>query len=139
MPDQSMSFSGGQFSGVQIGQAGGDLTQNQELAQDNTPSLSPEKVVELIAEIEYLFLNSDLPDDTKKQAFKHLDYAKDAVQEKEPDKNTAVSSLQKASKVLKDANETLSAGQGIWQKLKPIVKELAPWLGITAKTLLLLP
>ena len=38
--------------------------------------------------------------------------------------------------VLKEANETLGAGQGLGQKLEPIAKQLAPWLGIAVKNLL---
>lgn len=131
-----MSISGGQFSGVQIGQAGGDITQNQQNTQGRAEKqLTLTEVVELIQQIESLFRNSDLPNDLKKQALKHLDYANDAVQEKEPDKNTAAISLQKATKVLKEANETFNAGQGLWQKLETIIKQLAPWLGIAAKIL----
>ena len=87
-------------------------------------------------EIELLFSSSYLADKQKKQALKHIDYAKDAVKEEEPDKNTAAISWQKATKVLKEANETLDVGTGLWQKLKPIVNQLAPWLGIAAKSLI---
>lgn len=133
----SLKIDGGTFSHVQIGQAGSDLTQNQQYIQkESEKQLTVNEVVELITQIESLFRNSDLPEPQKKQALKHLDYAHDAVQEKEPDKNTAVISLQKANKVLKEANETANAGQGLWQKLEPIGKQLAPWLGIAVKNLL---
>lgn len=135
-PSQSISISGGQVSG-QLGQAGRDLVQNQQNTQGSyEKQLTPNEVFELIAKIESLFSNSDLPEEQKKQALKHLDYAKDAVREKEPDKKTAATSLQKTIKVFKETNEVLGAGQGIWQKLEPIAKQLAPWLGIAAKSLM---
>ncbi|WP_353932364.1 hypothetical protein WJM97_07210 [Okeanomitos corallinicola TIOX110] len=133
----SLKIDGGTFSHVQIGQAGSDLTQNQQyIPEAGEKQLTVNEVVELITQIESLFRTSDLPEQQKKQALKHLDYANDAVQEKEPDKNTAVISLQKATKVLKEANETANAGQGLWQKLEPISKQLAPWLGIAVKNIL---
>jgi hypothetical protein len=135
----SLNIGSGQFSGVQVGQAAGDMTQNQQNTQGEAEKqLTLPEVAELMAQIEFIFRNSDLPEDQKKQALKHLDYATDAVNEKEPDKNTAATSLQKASKVLKETNETFNAGQGIWQNLEPIAKQLAPWLGVAAKSLLLL-
>jgi hypothetical protein len=137
-PSQSFTISGGQLSGVQIGQAGRDLTQRQNSQAETEKQLSPTEVVNLIAEIESLFHNSDLPEELQTKALKHLDYAKDAVREPEPDKNTTTASIQKATKVLKEANELCGAGSGIWSSLEPIAKQLAPWLGIAAKSLLLI-
>lgn len=75
---QSFTISNGQLSGVQIGQAIGNLTQAQQNTQSTAEKqLTPTQVVELIAQIESLFLNSNLSDVSKKQALKHLDYAKD--------------------------------------------------------------
>ena len=134
-PPQSIVFNGGTISG-QLGQSGRDLNQNQYNYQGTVEEqLSLREVLELIEKIQSLFSYSDLPDKQKKLVLKHIDYAKDAVQEEQPDKNTAAKSLQKATQALKEANETLGAGQGLWQKLEPIAKQLAPWLGITAKSL----
>lgn len=136
-PSQSMNFNGGQFSGVQIGQAGRDLSQNQQNNQGEAEKqLTPADVVELIVQVETLFRSSDLPDDKKEKAIKHLETAKEEVKEAEPDKDFAAKSLQRATKVLKDAGETVSAGQGLWDKLNLIASQLAPWLGIAAKSLL---
>ncbi len=135
-PFQSFTISNSQFSGVQIGQAIENLAQVQQNTQSTAEKqLTPTKVVELIAQIESLFLNSNLSDISKKQALKHLDYAKDAVQEEQPDKMIAAKSLQKAAQVLKQANE-MGVDQGLGQELEPIVKQLAPWLGIAAKSLI---
>lgn len=136
-PFQSFTISDSQFSGVQIGQAIENLTQVQQNSQSTTEKqLTPTQVVELITQIESLFLNSNLSDVSKKQALKHLDYAKDAVQEEQPDKIIAAKSLQKAVQLLKEANEILGLGQGLWQNLEPIAKQLTPWLGIAEKSLI---
>ncbi|KST63727.1 CHAT domain-containing protein [Mastigocoleus testarum] len=133
-PSQSIVFNCGSYSG-QIGQAGGDLNQNQYNNQAGVEKqLSVTEVVELIEQIEFLFSNSDLPEQQKKKALKHIDYAKDAVQEEQADKNTATKSLQKATKVLEEVNETLGVGQGVWEKLELITKPLASWLGVAVKS-----
>ncbi|MBD2358563.1 hypothetical protein H6G41_28805 [Tolypothrix sp. FACHB-123] len=133
---QSFSISGGQVSNAQIGgQAGRDLsaTQNQQINQgDNEKSLAQADVVELIAQLEELFRNSELPEAQSSKAIKHLEAAKEEVQEKEPDKDFAAKNLQKATKVLKEANEAVTAGANIWEKVQPIITKLLPWLGVAA-------
>jgi len=133
-PSQSIVFNGGSYSG-QIGQASGNLNQNQYNNQkDLEKQLSITEVVELIEKIEFLFSSSDLPENQKKQALKHIDYAKDAVKEEQTDKNIAAKSLQKATHILKKANKTLGVGQALCQQLESIAKQLAPWLGIAAES-----
>lgn len=134
---QSMNFSGGQFSGVQIGQAGRDQTQTQQISQDGSEKqLNQKNVFGLLTQIEELVRGSNLPDPQKEKAIKHLDAAKEEIQEKEPDKDYAAKSLQKATKVLKEASEAVMVSQSFWQKLEPIITQLSPWLGV-AKSLLL--
>ena len=137
-PSQSLNISGGQFSGgVQVGQAGRDLSQTQRIVSGNTEKqLTVAEVVELISQLENLFETSDLPTDQKEKAVKHLESAKEEAQAKDPDKDFATKSLQRATKVLKEANEAVGAGEGLWKKLEPVATQLAPWLGIAAKTLL---
>lgn len=141
-PSQSFSISGGQLSNVQIGgQAGGDLTanQNQTISQGGAEKqLTQADVVELLVQLESLFRNSGLPDADKDKAVKHLESAKEEVQAEEPDKDFAVKNFQRATKVLKEAGETVSAGASLWDKVKPIAEAVAPWFGVAAKTLLLL-
>lgn len=137
-PSQSLNISGGQFSsGVQVGQAGRDLSQTQRIVGGNAEKqLTVAEVVELISQLENLFETSDLPTDQKEKAIKHLESAKEEAQAKDPDKDFATKSLQRATKVLKEANEAVGAGEGLWKKLEPVATQLAPWLGIAAKTLL---
>jgi len=129
-PSQSISISGSQVSG-QFGQAGRDLNQTQPLRQDVAEKqLTPPEVAKLIAQMEILFRNSDLSEEQKEKALKHLETAKEEIQETEPDKNFAAKSLRRAIKALKEADE-IEAGQG-WQKLELITSKLAPWFGVAA-------
>jgi hypothetical protein len=109
---QSMNFSG-QVSGVNAAQnVGGSV--NQELSSgqgEAAKQLSPTEVIELIAQIEVLFSNSDLSNEQKEKALKHLDTAKEEVKNPEPDKDFAAKSLQRATQVLKQADAAVGAGQ----------------------------
>ncbi|GAB4376028.1 MAG: hypothetical protein Kow00121_22460 [Elainellaceae cyanobacterium] len=139
-PSQSINISGGQLSGVQLGGiAGGDITQNQQISQGSAEKqLTQPDVANLIAELAALFRESGLPEAEKGKALKHLESAKEEVEAEEPDKEFALKNLQRATKVLKEAGETVSAGTNLWDKVKPIAEALAPWFGVAAKTLLLL-
>ena len=135
-PSQSFHISSGQLSNVQIGgQAGRDLevNQTQNISQgESEDSLTPMNVVELIAQLEELFSSSDLPGKYKEKAIKHLESAKEEAQEENPDKDFAAKSLQRATKVLKKAGETVDAGTSLWSKVQPIISRLSPWLGVAA-------
>ncbi len=136
-PTQSINFSGGQLTGVQVGQAGRDLNQTQHNIQGSEEKqLTPAEVVDLIAQIEALFRSSDLPEEQKAKALKHLEMVKEETQTTEPDKDFAMKNLQRAMQVMQDADKTIGAGQGIWQKVQPVVTQLAPWFGLAAKAIL---
>lgn len=139
-PTQSINFGGAQITGdFQIGQAGGDLTQTQHISHsDAAKPLTPVEVIELIEQIEALFGNADLKPEEKTEALKQLNKAKDEVQEAEPDKNFITKSLQRATKIVQQTEDTVKASEGLWQRLEPIANNLAPWLGVAAKTLLLI-
>lgn len=128
---QSIHTGGGNISG-QIGQAGGDLTQRQTESQ--TP-LTADRVISLLDQIESLLRQSSLPDRQKNQALAHLQSAKEEAEAQEPDQMFAAKSLQKTSKILKEANETVEAGKGIWNTVAPILQKLLPWLGVASQFL----
>ncbi|EAW34122.1 CHAT domain-containing protein [Lyngbya sp. PCC 8106] len=129
---QSMNFSGGTFSKVQLGQAGRDLTQSQNFNSDNPEKqLTITEVIALIQKIETIFRNSGLPEKQQEKALNYLENAQEAVREDEPDKSYAAKSLQKANKVLKDANLWLE----FKSQLEPLFTQLELWLEVEVKTL----
>lgn len=123
---QSISISGSQVSG-QIGQAGRDLFQHQVKTEE---MLTSTDVVAGLAQIEELVRSSNLSDSEKNKAIRHIETAKEEAQSKEPEKNFAATSLQRATEVLKSADETVSAGQGLFGKVKPVIESLLPWFGV---------
>jgi hypothetical protein len=129
-PSQSLSISGGSVSG-QVTQAGGNVTQTQQINQQSAEKqLTVIEVVELISQIETLLEDTTLPNDLRNKAITHLEAAKDATQEEEPDKDYAAKSLQKTAKIMKEASETMESGQKLWNKVTPILKQLLPWFGV---------
>ena len=133
---QSFSISGGQLFDVQIGGMtvnDMNVTQNQQIGTSESPKpLTQTDVVELIAQIEELFRSSDLPPAQTTKAIKHLETVKEEAKEEKPDKDFAAKNLQRATKVLKEAGETVEAGTSLWKKVQPIITKLLPWLGVAA-------
>lgn len=139
-PSQSFSISGAQLSEVQIGGIAGqdmNVTQNQQIGtSESSKPLTQADVVELIVQLEELFRSSGLPEAQTAKAIKHLEAAKEEAQEEKPDKDFAAKNLQRATKVLKEAGETVEAGTSLWQKVKPILETVSPWLGVAASFLI---
>jgi len=132
---QSMNISGGNISG-QVAQAGRDVTQTQYQNQDSSQKqLTTVEVIQIIGQIEALLKNSTLPDEQRNKAIIHLEAVKEEAEAEEPDKEYAAKSLQKATKVLKDTNETIDAGKNLWSSVEPILKNLLPWLGVASHLL----
>lgn len=132
---QSINISGGNISG-QVAQAGRDVTQTQYQNQDGSQKqLTAAEVIQIIGQIEALLKNSALPDEQRNKAIIHLEAVKEEAEAEEPDKEYAAKSLQKATKVLKDTNETIDAGKNLWSSVEPILKNLLPWLGVASHLL----
>lgn len=133
---QSISISGGQNSNVQIGGIAGrdqTVTQTQQIGTNGTEAqLAQADVVDLITQLETLLQGAELPKEQASKALRHLETAKEEVQGKEPDKDYAAKSLKKATTVLKEAGETVAAGSILWNKIKPIVEKVTPWLGVAS-------
>lgn len=116
----------------------GDVNQKAHATWNQGQSLSPTEVVEQFTQLETIFGESDLPEAEKQKAMSYVSTAKEEAEAEEPDRGFAAKSLQKAAQILKGVNETMGTGQELWQKLEPIFKTLAPWLGVAAQSLILL-
>ena len=137
---QSIQISGGQMSNVQIGGiAGRDQTvaQTQQISEgDADQALTPGDVANLLDQLKTLLEDSELPAAEKDKAVRNINTAKDEVQADEPDKEFAAKNLQRATKVLKEAGETVEAGTSLLGKVKPIMETVSPWLGVAASFLI---
>jgi hypothetical protein len=128
---QFLNVNESQLSSVQIGLAGKNLSQNQQIVKGELEKQgSTAEVLELIAQIETLLDGSNLAEQQKQKVLKHLDSVKEEAKEEDPDKDFAAKSLQRATKVLKGASETVDAGSGLWESIETVVTKLIPWLGV---------
>jgi hypothetical protein len=133
---QSQSISGSSISGSQVSMAqaqGGSVNQAQQgnhSAGASGKQLTALDVVGLVGQIEDLVEGSRLPADVVERLRNRLSVIKDDVQEDEPDRAQAASSLKKVAEVLKASDEALSSGKGLWEKAQPIFGQLVGWFNV---------
>lgn len=113
-----------------VGVNEGTVIANLNQAEDAAKFLTSTEVATLLNQFKELLQQSDLPSSEKEKVVRSIEAAKDEVQIEEPDKEFAAKSLQRATKVLKEAGETVEAGTTLWQKLQPILETISPWLGV---------
>jgi ElaB/YqjD/DUF883 family membrane-anchored ribosome-binding protein len=123
------------MSNVQIGgQAGRDLTtsQSQQSFEASKHSTTSAEVTALLGQLKQLLQDSNLPAEQKDKAIRSIETATDEIKAEEPDKEFAAKNLQRATKVLKEASETVEAGTSLWQKVTPILETVGLWLGMAS-------
>lgn len=134
-PSQSFNITGGQLSNVQIGgQAGRDLTtnQSQQNIEASEPSITSAEVTTLLDQLKQILQGSNLPTEQKDKAVRSIETATDEIKAEEPDKEFVAKNLQRATKVFKEAGETVEAGTSLWQRVKPILETVGLWLGVAS-------
>lgn len=132
----SQSNTGHMSGGMQvsIGNSNQQMMSNGVTAADEVPT-QPE-VIEMLAQLEEVVQGSTIPETDKEKATKYLGAAKAEVEEGEPDKGLVAKNLERATKTLKAANGAVEAGTSLFEKVAPIIKTVAPWLGAAAGALL---
>ncbi|MEM9543799.1 MAG: hypothetical protein AAGA60_30480 [Cyanobacteria bacterium P01_E01_bin.42] len=108
---------------------------NNQVIQQSTEETSEEKpltqadVLQLLAELEHLVKESQLPAETKEEVGDYLKATQRATEKEEPKKTTAIANLESAAETLDALSKTLDAGSTLWTKAKPIVIKIVGWLG----------
>lgn len=128
----SQSVSGGQvYGGMQAAQG----NNNQQTMETHTSAftekqLDKAEVVALLAQIEKLIQNAELPAETKEEAASYLSAAKKATEKEQPNKEIAKVNLKGMADTLKTASETVASSKSLWENVKPILMQLPVWLGV---------
>ncbi|MBE9053125.1 hypothetical protein IQ243_22405 [Nostocales cyanobacterium LEGE 11386] len=121
----------GQMSGGMQAAIGNNNQQNMQVQTSPADkSLSQADVIRLLSEIQQILQGSTLPEDIKQKANNRLAAAVDEVQQPEPDKKLAAGNLKRMTETLEDASKTLNAGQGLVEKVQPILEQLLGWLNV---------
>lgn len=134
-PNQSQSLSHVSVTGgmVQLGQAGGDLQQNQsgEL-QTQQQGITAAEVVTLLEQLESAIKGSALSSAQQEELLDYLRPAKREATKETPQKELVGQNLKQVSETMKTLNDTTEAGKSLWQTGVEIFKTVAPWVGVAA-------
>jgi hypothetical protein len=120
----------------------GVLGDNNQVTQSQGAATAEEQltkadVIALLAELDKLVREAELPEEAKEEATMYLGAAKKATEKEEPKKETALANLESVAETLETASKTVNAGANIWTKAKPIITKVAGWLGAAAGSYLL--
>ena len=133
-PAQSQSLSNVTLTGgmVQMGQAGGDLQQEQSGdLQTQQQGLSGEDVVALLEQLETAVRGAAIDPTVQEELLDYLRPAKREAGKETPDKSLMGQNLKRVGETLKTLNESTEAGKNLWQTGTEIFKTVAPWVGVT--------
>lgn len=131
---QSQSISGASIANSSVNQnlASGEgniaVTQIQSLDSSNE-ELSVQEMVQLLEKVENLVQDEQLSKTEKVKILRYLGAAQEEMQEEEPNKELIGSTLKRMTDSIKLTDEALSAGQGLWKRVQPMLIPLAGWLG----------
>lgn len=124
----SQNVSGGQvYGGLQAAQG----NNNQQTMKIHTIAPFEKQQTQLMKQLEQLIEDdSELPETDKEKALRYLEAAKEEAQAKEPDKQLTAGNLKRVADTIKTASETVGASKSLWENAKPILLQLASWLGV---------
>lgn len=131
-PTQSQSI-GGNVTGstVQMGQAGGELRQNQMAENQSVQQgITGAEVVELLAQLEAAVKTSALTPDQQEELLDYLRPAKREASKDEPKKELVGQNLKQVSETLQTLKDSSEAGKSLWKTGVEIFKAVAPWIGV---------
>jgi hypothetical protein len=132
---QSVSGSSGVTQQAAKGNRNQQTSETQLSDAKSDSVLTTPEVVELLNKIAELLSVSTLPDATKEDAMTYLNAAKKATGGEEPKKETAAINLKEMAETLANAAKTVEASKGLWDKVQPMLTEVARWLGVAAGSL----
>ncbi|MDB9445212.1 pentapeptide repeat-containing protein [Anabaena sp. CS-542/02] len=108
------------------------VTQQNEVGADTGEALTKEDIVKLLAQLETLIQDAELPADTKEEVIEDLNAAKNATDKAEPNKQRALDRLTSVRETLEKTTKTVDSGKQLWTVAKPIIVRVAGWLGAAA-------
>ena len=132
-PEQSQNISNVTLNSgmVQMGQAGGDLQQEQSGdLQTQQQGLSGDEVVALLEKLETAVRGAAIDAAVQEELLDYLRPAKREAGKETPNKSLVGQNLKQVSETLKTLNESTEAGKSLWQTGTEIFKTVAPWVGV---------
>lgn len=131
----SQSNSGSMAGGMQA--AVGNYNNQAMSTEASTTSSTPTQaeVIGLLAQIEQLIRNAELPESVQEKTTKYLETAKIEAEETEPDKQLIAKNLERVTKNLEEVDKTVDTSKRIFEKVVPLVTKITSWLGMAVGSL----
>jgi truncated hemoglobin YjbI len=130
---QSQSISNVTLNGgmVQLGQAGGNLQQNQTGdLHTQQQGITGADVVALLERLETAVKGTSLSPSQQDELLDYLRPAKREASKEEPNKELVGQNLKQVSETMQTLKETTEAGSSLWQTGVDVFQTIAPWLGV---------
>lgn len=131
----SQSNSGSMAGGMQaaIGNHNKQAMSTETASVSNIPTQA--EVVDLLAQIERIIRDAELPEVATSKATKYIEAAKVEAGESEPDKQLISKNLERVTKNLEEVDKTVDVSKRIGEKVVPLVIRIASWLGMAIGSL----
>lgn len=119
-------FNNGAISNSQFMQGNNNQMTNNIGNNGPENTLTPQEVLNMIAEMNKLVHVSELPAEPKNKCLRHLKTVEDEVREEEPDKKFAAKRIKKVFDILKETGKIINVAD----KIEPVLSSMLPWLGV---------
>lgn len=131
----SQSNSGSMTGGMQaaIGNYNKQRMNAETSSASNTPTQA--EVVELLAQIERIIQDAELPEVATNKATKYIEVAKIEAEESEPDKQLISKNLERVTKKLEEVDKTVDTSKRIFEKVVPLVMRISSWIDMAIGSL----
>ena len=126
----TQSSSGSMGGGMQaaIGNDNKQVMSAETSSDSNSPTQA--EVVELLAQIERIIRDAELPEVAISKAIKYIEAAKIEAEESEPDKQLISKNLERVTKNLEEVDKTVDASNRIFEKVVPLMMRIGSWIGM---------
>lgn len=134
-PEQSQSLNNVSVTGgmVQLGQAGGDLQQEQTGdVQAESQTITSVEVLNLLENLEAAVKAAAIDPAQQEELLDYLRPAKREVAKENPQKELVGQNLKRVNETMQTLKDTTEAGKSLWQTGTEVFKAVAPWLGVVA-------
>ena len=131
----SQSNSGAMVGGMQaaIGNHNKQVMRAETSSALDVPTQA--EVVKLLAQIERIIRDAELPEVATSKVTKYIEAAKIEAEESEPDKQLISKNLERVTKNLEEVDKTVDTSKRIFEKVVPLVIRISSWLGMAIGSL----
>ncbi|NJN92501.1 MAG: hypothetical protein HC878_20490 [Leptolyngbyaceae cyanobacterium SL_5_14] len=132
---QSASGASGITQQAAIGNNNRQIAETQSATSDDGKQLTRQEVVALLQQVEEILNSAALPEAIKEDTIAYLNAAKKATDKEEPKKDAVAINLKEMAETLESASKTVDSSKALWERVQPLLIQVAKWLGTAAGSL----